>query len=91
MRVVAVGLLGRDADEDYLEPEDRGLARARLGRCDRLPDRVDFFIALLHRKPLRAVGLVALGHVLREGVLGMAIDCRCRPKRNQLPQAEVPT
>jgi len=74
VRVVAVGLLGRAAADDCLDPEERGLACARLGRRDRLPDRVHFLTAFLPHEPLRAVGLVALGPVLRDGELGMALD-----------------
>ena len=68
--VLDVGPDGRAAAEDSLEHDERALARARLGRRDRPPDRVRVFAALLHRAHLPAVGRVALGDVLREQNLG---------------------
>jgi len=73
-RLVAVGLVGRAVADDRLDPDERGLVRARLGRRDRDPDDVHVLVAVLHSEPLPAVGLVALGHILREGELGTAVD-----------------
>ena len=57
-----------------------------------LQDRIHVSVAVLHRKPLPIVGLVALGHVLRDGELGMAFDGEAVVvrERDELSQAEVP-
>jgi len=55
VRIVAVGLVGRDVAHDRLDPDERGLARARLGRRDCLPDHVHVLVAVLHREPLPVV------------------------------------
>ena len=75
---------------------------ARLVRDALLKGRVHFFDDVLHREPLHVVGLIALGHVLREGELGTAVDGEAvvfqerdgeavvAQERDELHQAVVP-
>ena len=61
---MAVGPVGRAVADDLLGPEERGPARARLGRRDRLPDEYHVSVAVLDLEPLQAAGLVALGNLM---------------------------
>ena len=84
---MTVGPVGRAVADGHLGPEERGPARARLGRRDRLSDEVHVYVAVPDREPLQAAGLVALGNVFREGEIGMAADGEAVvvPGRVQLP------
>ena len=50
--VLAVGVVGRAVADDRLDPDERELVRARLGRPDYLLDCVHALVAVLHREPL---------------------------------------
>jgi len=70
-----------------LDRMERVLVRARPGRDDRLSERVHVPVADLNGDHLPGVGLVALGHALREVVLDVAArgEAVAVPESEQLP------